>query len=65
MTYMIWLIYHHNPLSCFYVSICYIAYYLFYSTRLSLVCMFVREYYFGLQIDFVESCSSFYIIPII
>ena len=63
MTYRIVLEHCLFPLSCKIISICILVVYRFILALLYLPYLFVREYYFGLQIDFCRGYTPFYIPP--
>ena len=50
-------------LSCSFISICMLMSYIYNFSLFSHFCTFVREYYFGLQIDFCRGYTPFYIPP--
>ena len=60
MTYMIVLEHCLFPLSCKIISICMLVVYRFISALLYFPYLFVREYYFGLWIDFCRGYTPFY-----
>lgn len=51
MTYVFVAEHSYNALYCYCISICMLVYYLYVNSLFYRSCTFVREYYFGLQID--------------